>query len=289
MTPGDADAIGRMADARDRCDAGVPDLTLPVLRGQWRVEEFDPAADARIAERDGTPIGYAALFDEGAIALVDPAHEGEGAGTALIDWLDVRVRERGDTTVRQRVSGNSARAPALLRAAGYHQVRSVLLMAIALTEPLVAPPPPDGITLRPVDVDADAAALHAVDDAAFSTNSDYTATSLAAFRGEHLDGPEFEPGWSRVAWRAQRVVGFVTCRRKDGDAGYVDILAVDAAERRRGLGSALLLAAFGVFAAAGLSEAWLDVASDNPGALRLYERAGMTVRHRFTVFEKPAR
>jgi hypothetical protein len=40
-------------------------------------------------------------------------------------------------------------------------------------------------------------------------------------------------------------------------------------------------------ARSGRYAAQLDVASDNPRALRLYTRAGMTPRHRVHVFEKP--
>jgi ribosomal protein S18 acetylase RimI-like enzyme len=48
----------------------------------------------------------------------------------------------------------------------------------------------------------------------------------------------------------------------------------------------LLRTAFAAFAEAGLREAQLGVASDNPGALTLYERLGMAIRHRADVFEK---
>jgi ribosomal protein S18 acetylase RimI-like enzyme len=57
--------------------------------------------------------------------------------------------------------------------------------------------------------------------------------------------------------------------------------------RGRGLGAALLLDAFARFAAAGLTEAQLGVASDNPRALRLYERVGMYPRFQVDVYERP--
>jgi hypothetical protein len=46
--------------------------------------------------------------------------------------------------------------------------------------------------------------------------------------------------------------------------------------------------AFAAFNAAGLAGAHLGVASDNPSALRLYERAGMTQRFRVDVLERAA-
>jgi mycothiol synthase len=66
----------------------------------------------------------------------------------------------------------------------------------------------------------------------------------------------------------------------------VDILAVHPDYQRRGLGSSLLRAAFHGFAAAGLREAALGVASDNPRALGLYEGVGMKARHRSDTYAR---
>lgn len=68
----------------------------------------------------------------------------------------------------------------------------------------------------------------------------------------------------------------------------MDLLGVHPNHRSRRLGTALLQNAFVHFAAAGLREAQLGVASDNPQALRLYERCGMTPRFRIVTFERPA-
>jgi len=57
------------------------------------------------------------------------------------------------------------------------------------------------------------------------------------------------------------------------DAGYVQNLAVAAAERRRGLGARLIAAACDHARAAGLAAVHLDVAADNP-AVGFYERCG---------------
>jgi ribosomal protein S18 acetylase RimI-like enzyme len=83
-------------------------------------------------------------------------------------------------------------------------------------------------------------------------------------------------------------VGFLLSRRWVHEGvGFVDLLGVAPEERRRGLGAALLSTAFAAYAAEGLREAQLGVASDNPRALALYERVGMTARHRIDVLEKP--
>jgi ribosomal protein S18 acetylase RimI-like enzyme len=70
----------------------------------------------------------------------------------------------------------------------------------------------------------------------------------------------------------------------------VDILGVRRGWRRRGIGLALLGAAFTEFHRRGIPRAELGVDSENPtGATRLYERAGMHVAHAWETWEKELR
>jgi ribosomal protein S18 acetylase RimI-like enzyme len=64
-------------------------------------------------------------------------------------------------------------------------------------------------------------------------------------------------------------------------------LAVHPDAAGRGLGGTLLRAVFAAAAGAGAARVQLGVASDNPGATRLYERAGMTRRFRVDAYEPP--
>lgn len=63
--------------------------------------------------------------------------------------------------------------------------------------------------------------------------------------------------------------GFILCRRMAGEAEILT-LAVDPAQRRRGLGSALLAAAVDWAADAGADALFLEVACDNAAAIALY-------------------
>jgi ribosomal protein S18 acetylase RimI-like enzyme len=84
------------------------------------------------------------------------------------------------------------------------------------------------------------------------------------------------------------MTGFLLTRRWEQESsGYIDLLAVHPERRRRGLASAMLGTACAACAAVGLREAQLNVASDNPHALTLYERAGMSVRFRVDIYERP--
>ena len=284
--PEDAADVLRLLEVRDMTDFGVADFTSGELLAQWRLGRFDARTDAVVAEDRATTVGYGALVEPGAIAFVDPRREGEGIGSSLLAWLESRARDVGRRVHRQIVGARNGRGHALLSGAGYAPVRSVLQMARSVRPPPAVPAIPDGITMQPLDVSADARALHAADDAAFSDSADYEPMSLSAFSEVHLGAPAFDPTLSRVMRRGDAVAGFALVQRTRSDIGYIDVLAVDPSQRRQGLGSALLLTVCAACAAAGVSEVRLGVASDNPGALRLYARAGMTERHRIDVLEK---
>jgi mycothiol synthase len=279
----------RVLHARDMADLGAPDFTLEDLLDQWRASDFELRSDAVVAvDGAGAIIGYAVLVIFGALAVVDPAREREGIGSALLEWTERRARHAGVDVLRQWVAGENAGGHDLLTRAGYRQVRSYWRLARSLEPGYREPHPVSGVTVAPIDPEVDARALYEAHEAAFATNADHEPGSFEAFRDRHLRAHDFDPTLSRVARRGNRIVGFVLCRRWASEgAGFIDLLGVDPRERGRGLGAMLLMCAFASFAAAGLREAQLGVASDNPGALALYERVGMAQRYRTDVLEKP--
>jgi mycothiol synthase len=187
------------------------------------------------------------------------------------------------------VAAGNARGRDLLTGAGYAVARSSWRMVRSLDDlrdPTATPP--SGFRLRTVDVGRDAALMHALDARSFAANAGYVAESLREFCEEHLGAHDFDASLSRVAEMGEGIAGFLLARRwSDEEVGYVDLLAVDPDHQGRGLGRALLESAFVAFASAGLREAQLGVDSDNPRALRVYERAGMRVSFRYDVYERP--
>jgi mycothiol synthase len=285
----DAAAVLAVLIARDVADLGVPDVTLEDLIDEWSGSDLDLAADVRVADAgDGRIVGYVVVRRPGTLAVVHPDHERQGIGTRLLEWAEAHDRERGRKLYRQWTAASNDSARTLLTGAGYSVARSYWRMACSLGGGRLAVPAPAGYELRAVDVARDVVALHAVDAASFGGRPDYVAETLREFREEHLDAHDFVAALSRVAERDGAIVGFLLARRFVEDAvGYVDILAVDPRHQGVGVGTALLASAFGAFAGVGLREAQLGVASDNPLALRVYERAGMTVRFRFDIYERP--
>jgi len=286
---GELEALEQLLAAREQADGLARQHWRRLVLEQWGAAQFDPVHDAVVAEDSSrTPVGFAALFEQGGFAAVHPDREGEGAGTELLGWLERPAAKPGHKQHRQLIAATNARAHELLAAAGYRPVRSYLRMSIDLSAALGSSAPPSGISFEAPDPEADEGELHTLDDVAFAGNADYTPHSPELFRQEHLAAGRLAPDLSLVARRAGRAVGMALCQRWPGQALMVDILAVAPEERRRGLGWSLLRSSFRIGAEAGLRQALLDVASDNITARALYEHAGMVEAHRTDVLEKQA-
>jgi mycothiol synthase len=93
-----------------------------------------------------------------------------------------------------------------------------------------------------------------------------------------------------VALAGERVVGAVCCRAstpRSKDAAHVNILGVRPRWRGRGIGRALLLAAFGELRRRGIPAVDLGVDSENQtGAPRPYEQVGMRAERCAEWWEK---
>lgn len=287
---GDDAEILRLLAACDERDFGERDLTTQPVVARWGSSQFDRASDMTVAVTASDAIaGFGVMFAAGALAVVNPAHENEGLGGALLDWAERRALELGHESHRQRIAESNQRARALLQAAGYIRARAVWQMVHDLHGLPDIASLPSGIAVHALDPVGDARALHAADTAAFAANADYAAEDFESFRDEHLATPGLDLTASAVARRGSEIAGYIVCCGTTAGSGFVDLLAVAAPERRRGLGMALLCRALRAFAAYGRIDGRLEVASDNPAAVRLYERAGMARRHAWGVWEKPVR
>jgi len=274
----DAPAVLAVSVACDIAERGRPDYTLDDLLGDWRASDVVLARDALVAtDEAGQIVAYAIVRRFGTMVMVAPGHESRGIGTHMLQWAQLRDRQCGRPRHRQWVGATNTRAAALLRGAGYARVRAYTRMACALDRSLREPDPPPGVTLAALDPSTDARELHALDALSFAANADYEPESFDEFAEEHLGGHDTAPELSLVARRDGAMVGFLIARRfEDQDAGFIDLLAVHPAHRGQGIATALLHTAFARFAVAGLIEAQLGVASDNPTALALYARVGMS-------------
>ena len=89
------------------------------------------------------------------------------------------------------------------------------------------------------------------------------------------------------------IAGFSLCRSQsweDPQVGWVSVLAVRRPWRQRGLGMALLQHSFGALYQRGKTMIGLGVDGQNmTGALRLYQKAGMSIYRQHNLYEKELR
>jgi methylmalonyl-CoA/ethylmalonyl-CoA epimerase len=144
-----------------------------------------------------------------------------------------------------------------------------------LAERFPAPVWPEGIAVRTFEP-GDAAGIHQLLEQAYAHGGGGVAPYaewLPAMTGDS----EFDAGLWFVALSGDEIAGVALC----WTSAFVKDLAVSAAWRRRGLGTALLLHCFQAFADRGAEAIDLKVDSENPSeAWRLYEQLGFRLVER---------
>jgi len=234
----------------------------------------------RVLEDDGEVVGYGDIVIEGGDLALDVA--APGRWDAFFDWAEGEARQAGLARVRVYVAAGHELAEAA-GARGYRLWRSSYTMEIALEEPPPVVSFPAGVDVRGYDGE-DAAALRGAIDEAFAWDPFFHPVSEASFRDFYLGARGFDPALWLLAWEDGKLAGFALAyseRVGEPGLGWVGTLGVRAPWRRRGLGEALLRAAFRELHGRGLRRVGLGVDAENvTGALRLYERVGMRVVRR---------
>lgn len=297
--PADISAIAAVGRACDLADFGEVDISEDWLRDEWRRPRFDPTTDAWVVTAaDGEVVAAASSWDEGASTIFDsagsvhPGHRGRGVGAALARAVEVRAARDAAALpagsaprVHQVFDAANAGAHALFEGLGYAPVRGFQHMQIEVGPGRLPGPEPHGIRIRP-RADADDPAIHAAAEEAFRNHWGFRPEPYEEWLDEWRSSGSYDPTLWLVATAGDEIVGAMLANLTEG-RGWIGDLAVRDAWRRRGIGEALLRAAFALFAERGVTTVMLNVDRDNTtGATRLYERAGMHVRRRWLVVAK---
>ena len=306
----DAPVIAGLINECTFAEIGAPwtdeEETRDELTSPGRDNAYD---DALLLASDGTPVGYLQLWADiapftelEATAYVRPRLWGNGLSAWLLRVGEERARGKlhlappGERVVLQvpRFAENEP-AGRLFASLGYEYARTFWMMRIELED---APPPPrvpDGIGIRSFELGRDERALHAAFSEAFA---EHWGSPFPSFeQWSHFDlegeGSGFDPSLWFLAVDGDEVVGAACCRASTAraeDTAQVNDLAVRKRWRRRGVGLALLRAAFGELHRRGILRAELGVDSENAtGATRLYEGAGMRLAYAWEFWEKELR
>lgn len=296
----DADAVTEVVTACDVADFGEPDYTLDDLLDDWQRPRFDLRRDAWcVTGPTGRLVAYAWCWEASpgqeveADAFVLPEYVGRGLGSAL--WTLIERRAARVATGTAAVVTLSAPCPApnvskrtLLERRGFTHTTSTLRLKIDLRarRPEGVPHAPPGITIRAFQPDRDAEALRATLREAFVTHHRYSNRRFDEWLNLRLIHPAFDPGLWRVATAGDELVGAVLVYDV-GRTGYLSNVAVRPGWRQRGVGQALLRAAFGALEQRGQMRVLVSVdAAEASVTAGLYEAAGMHVHERHDWFAK---
>ena len=276
--------------------------TVTALRRMRKVPGRDPGRDFPVVVRGDEVVAWGALFANPPYREifsplhVDPDLDDHALDTALdllLDHLDGLARdvvadepadpERLRTT---EVVAQDERLRDRLETRRFVVDRDEYEMAIELDGVPDAPSWPEGITVAELRGPQDTDVVVDLLAGSFAEHPGDLPFSTSLI-GHVLSGEDFRAAGSALASDSEGPVGLVVCRDR-ADAGYVWVLGVLPRARRHRLGTALLRHAFHAYAAAGTALVTLDVDGGNDsGALTVYERAGMTVRTRNLVLQRP--
>lgn len=289
-SPSDLDAAEEIVRAEERPLRG--ENAEPVdLADFWRNASFD--GRSWIIERDGAAVGFAAGMERGEESdywvTVHPDVAGRGLSSWLLTRAERRGREAGLPVLRAGCIAENAAAAALFGELGYREARHYFQMRIDFEGPVAAPTPAAEIELTPFRRE-DARAFHAALNEAFAEEWGWHAMPFEEWRERRLDAADTDLSLWFVARHGDELAGVVRCESRRDGGGWIGVLGVRRPWRRRGVGRALLLHAFGEFHRRGASHVGLGVDAENPtGATELYEGAGMRVVKEDVIYEKELR
>jgi mycothiol synthase len=260
-------------------------LDAEEIRSWLRNTELEPGW-LRVLDEDGTVVGYGDIWPKGDVVELDAV--APGRWDVFFDWAEQEAAERGLTGVRTQVPHGHQLADVAARR-GYEPWRHSLTMEIALDSRPSSGEPPEGIDLRTYREDDEADLIAALNEA-FAEDAFWQEVTPSSFREFYLRSRGFDPELWLLAHDGDELAGFSLGyleRGTDTQLGWVGSLGVRAPWRRRGLGETLLRRSFEVLYARGKRRVGLGVDAQNvTGALRLYERVGMTAVRRSDNWRK---
>jgi len=286
-------------------DGGDANIAYSVeeLKEIWEDPNLILETDTWVVTTDtGRVVGYEEFYNGDAHAYligdgyVHPDFMGKGIGTAMLRALNKRAdveMEKANPELRVFIRNGMGIGDTVARemheAEGYAPVRFSWRMEIALEEKPAASTLPEGIELRPFNEEAHAQLVYEAHEEAFSKNWGHAFIPFEEWQRRHIATSEYDPKLWFVLWDGDEIAGYAVNHYK-ADAGYVSILGVRPAWRKRGLGLVLLNNTFSAFYERGTKVIGLAVDASSPtGATRLYKRAGMSVASEYVSYERELR
>jgi mycothiol synthase len=307
---GDLRALVELVNQTDAIEPLERSMSLREWQEELDEPGFDPFRDLFVAETaDGRLVGQADVYargDDGRVQFFTwgTVHAGwrhQGIGWRLMNAMWARSLEKkvelgtDQADFRATCLNTELGRQTLFERFGMRRERVFYNMVFApLDGNLPEPQFPPGIVIRHYVPGQDDTAWLATANEAFRDHWNHIDRPLASWQ-HHVHSEDFKPGISLIAMDGDEIAG--VChneiseeknRQTGRKEGLVATLGVRRPWRKRGLGTALLVASLRVLRDAGMESAELGVDSQSlTGALALYERVGFRVRKRWLAYTKP--
>jgi mycothiol synthase len=286
---GELETVAGLLNEHSRRMHGTDDTTVAQLQQYWASPDVDFPEDVLVAEKNGTLVGYADIGIWGEHAWLDlrglepePLHP-------LLAAIEARAVEKkpganliGYTDADDRIARDA------FDRAGYRVIRHSFRMEIELADSVPEPVWPEGVIVHTLRKGEE----KRVYDAHMESFADawlFTPDPFDQWSHWFVNDPAFDPTLWYLAEAGSELAGILigNVSQTEPGLGWVRILGVVPAHRRRGIAQALLQQAFGEFRRRGLQRVALGVdAQSQTGAVELYERAGMHVARTGLQLEK---
>ncbi len=285
--PALVDLMNEHAEAFDRPNH----VTLEQVEKRWRAPYNHPDENAFVAqEADGHIIGYtiADLMDEPhyAIGVYQVLPGNPEAGRALMQaatncFMEAALANSApDVSIMMdwHLSPLDTEAIALCGEQGFQQVRQFYTMRMPLDHPIPTAALPPGFSRRPFTPHD----LDKVFDAKVEIFRDHWGGQHDSFDEWRSDINQagFDPDLWWVIYAEDEIAGMVLSQPSNQEIGWVGIVGVRRAWRKRGLAQTMLLQCFAEYQRRGFHYVQLGVDSNSPTkAVALYERVGMHIQN----------
>lgn len=237
-------------------------------------------------------------------AVVHPDYENMGIGRYLLAWAEQRAEAAlalsppgARVVLTQGVDARMKTSIAFLMDHGFDKVRDFYHMHIELDCEPAAPVIPDGFQIRPYEGEGERREMIYALWESFKDHWGFVDEPFESYEERWLHWAEnmksMDPTLWFIALKDGETTGGCLCmpaRPEDEDMGWINMLGVRRAFRKKGLGHAMLQVAFAELRQRGKKRAGLGVDATNlTGALTLYEKAGMHIAMHQYAFQKVLR
>ena len=286
-TPDDAPAIKRLLDQHALASFGELELSEEEIRSWFKM----PNLWFRLAEENGELVGYLDVASDDSGHLdVDARTLDPGVARLLVETAEERAGEVTETPVlRGYVQGDEPVMREAYDDAGWQPIRYSFQMRIELDNEVPEPVWPDGLRPRNLQAGEEERVYEAHMDA-FADHWDFRRQPFELWRSFTTQTHRYDPSLCWLIEDGDELAAIsLNSWHFSGDPqfGWVHVLGVRPAWRRRGLATALLRHSFRDFAQRGAIRVGLGVDGENTtGAVRLYEQVGMRQVRRNDTYEK---